>query len=85
MKLSSQYNRASIIVTISVLLVGAIVYYFAINYIATGQLDRDLLEEIDEVNDYININHKLPKQVDFDEEQTTFEPTPVTSLQRLFF
>lgn len=85
MKLSAHYNKASIIITLSVLLAGSVIYYFAINYIATTQLDRDLTEEIDEVKDYVNVNLKLPGQVDFDEDITVFEKTNQTSLPRRFF
>ena len=71
MKLSAHYNKASIIVSISVLLMGAVIYFFAINYIAQNQLDRDLDEEIEELFEYINTHHQLPA-VDFNGDQTTF-------------
>jgi signal transduction histidine kinase len=85
MKLSAHYNKASIIITIAVLLTGSVIYYFAINYIATTQLDRNLTEEIDEVNDYIKMRQQLPSQVDFDEDITVFTKTNQGSLPRRFF
>jgi len=85
MKLSAHYNRVSMIITIVVLLCGAVIYYFAVNYIAREQLDRDLSEEIEEVIDYVNVNGKLPQQVDFDEDQTTFIKTKRKNLQTRFF
>jgi len=85
MKLSAHYSRASIIITILVLLTGAVIYFFAINYIAHRQLDRDLTEEIDEVTDYVKLNHQLPKQVDFDEDVTVFVRTSQKYLPRTFF
>ena len=85
MKLSAHYSKASIIITISVLLAGAVIYFFAINYIATQQLDRDLSEEIEEVADYVNTYGQLPKQSDFDEDQTVFIKTDLESLQTRFF
>lgn len=75
MKLSAHYNKASIIVSVIVLLAGAVIYFFAINYIARNQLDRDLSEEIEELFEYVNTHHQLPKPVDFDEDQTTFLKT----------
>ena len=75
MKLSAHYNKAIIIITLLVLLSGGLIYYFAINYIATDQLDRNLTEEAEEVDDYIGENQKLPKQVDFDEDITVFFKT----------
>ncbi|MDB5090348.1 MAG: hypothetical protein JWR09_4342 [Mucilaginibacter sp.] len=85
MKLSAHYNKASIIITITVLIAGAVIYYFAINQIARNQLDRDLSEEIGEVIDYVNRNAKLPKQVDFDEDQTVFVRTNDTKIDTRFF
>jgi signal transduction histidine kinase len=85
MKLSAHYNKASIIITAVVLHCGALIYYFAINYIALKQLDRDLSEEVSEVIAYINLNGKLPKPVDFDEDQTKFVQTNLANFQTRFF
>ncbi|MDB5022737.1 MAG: hypothetical protein JWP78_492 [Mucilaginibacter sp.] len=85
MKLSSHYNKTIIIISISVLLAGAVIYYFAISYIARAQLDRDLTEEIDEVADYVKLNHRLPRQIDFDEDVTIFAKTDQAVLPRTFF
>ncbi|HTD40262.1 MAG TPA: hypothetical protein VK671_06550, partial [Mucilaginibacter sp.] len=85
MKLADHYNRASIIITISVLLVGGVIYFFAIGYISRIQLDRDLTEEIDEVKEYVSGNRRLPTQVDFDEDVTTFIKTDRKSFQRRYF
>ncbi|MCQ6959274.1 sensor histidine kinase [Mucilaginibacter aquariorum] len=51
---------------------GAVIYYFAINHIARTLLDDHLSEEVSEVIGYVNLKKELPKQVDFDEDQTTF-------------
>ncbi len=85
MKLAAHYNRANIIITVTVLIVGAIIYFFSIKYIARTQLDRNLTEEIEEVEDYVKANHQLPKQVDFDEDQTLFVKTDKKQIQRIFF
>jgi len=85
MKLSAHYNKASIIITIIVLIAGGVIYFFAINYISRNQLDRDLTEEFEEVVDYVNLNGQLPKQVDFDEDQTVFIKTNQKNLQTTFF
>jgi len=71
MKLSAHYNKASIIVTIVVLMAGALIYYFAIRQITRNQLDRELAEEIAERVDYVNRNGKIPKN-DFDDNLTEF-------------
>jgi len=85
MKLWAHYNKASTIITISVLLAGAVIYYFAINYIAQQQLNRDLTEEFEEVEDYVKLNGQLPKQADFDEDQTTFLKTSKDTLKTRYF
>jgi signal transduction histidine kinase len=85
MKLSAHYNKASIIVSVSVLLISGIVYYLIINHIARQQLDSDLSEEVGEVVDYVNHNQHLPGQVDFDEDITTFVRTNGASFETKFF
>lgn len=85
MRLSDHYNKASIITTISVLLAGGVIYFFAITYISRVQLDRDLTEEIDEVKEYINGNSRLPTQVEFDEDVTSFVKTDQTTFKRRYF
>ncbi len=85
MKLSAHYNKASIIVSVSVLLISGIVYYLIINHIARQQLDSDLGEEVAEVVAYVNQYQHLPKQVDFDEDVTTFAKTDITNFETRFF
>ncbi|MCO5949035.1 sensor histidine kinase [Mucilaginibacter flavidus] len=71
MKLATHYNRASIFITIVVLMAGALIYYFAIRQITRDQLDREIAEEIAERIDYVNRNGKIPKN-DFDDNLTEF-------------
>jgi len=85
MKLSAHYNKASIIISVSVLLISGIIYYLIINHIAREQLDSDLGEEFGEVVDYVNQNGRLPKQADFDEDVTTFTKTEVTNFSARFY
>jgi signal transduction histidine kinase len=85
MKLSAHYNKASIIASVSVLLISGLVYYLIINHIARQQLDNDLSEEIEEVIDYVNQNHQLPKPIDFDEDVTTFVKTNTAAFDTKFF
>ena len=49
------------------------------------QLDNDLGEEIEEVVVYINTNHHLPKQLDFDEDITVFIKTNKIELPVRYF
>jgi len=85
MKLATLYNRTNIIITSTLFIIGAVIYFFAINYIARTQLDNDLSEEVVEVVNYVTSNHKLPKQVDFDEDQTVFIKTDKKDIKPRFF
>lgn len=85
MKLASHYNKASIIISASILLISGFIYYLIIDHIARAQLDNDLGEELAEVVDYVNQYHQLPKQVDFDEDVTTFVRTDKTNIATSFF
>ncbi|WP_419801606.1 sensor histidine kinase [Mucilaginibacter sp.] len=85
MKLSAHYNKASIIISVSVLLISGIVYYTAINRIAKKQLDDNLREEVEEVLDYVHHNGRFPKEAEFDEDQTTFIKTDQNSFKTQFF
>lgn len=85
MKLAAHYNKASIIISVAVLLISGVIYYITINQIARKQLDSDLTEEIAEVIAYINVNHHLPKPIDFDEDQTSFVKTNLTQFETRFF
>ncbi len=85
MKLSAHYNKAIIIITVLVLLAGGVIYFFTIKKLGRNQLDRDLTEEFEEVVDYVNLNAKLPSQVDFDEDQTVFVKTNQSDFPLRFF
>ena len=85
MKLAAHYNRASIIISVSVLLISGFVYYLVINHIARQQLDSDLVEELEEVVAYVSLNHHLPKPVDFDEDVTSFAKTNRETFATTFF
>jgi signal transduction histidine kinase len=85
MKLAAQYNRATLIITLVVLVLAGLVYYTAINYIVNKQLDRDLTEELTEIRDYVSTNQQLPKPLDFEGDQTTFTRTHETELETTFF
>jgi signal transduction histidine kinase len=85
MKLSAQYSRANIIITIIVLFVAGIVYYGTINYIANNQLDETLADELTEVTAYVKLNQHLPKPEDFAEDQTSFTKTDEKDTPNLYF
>jgi hypothetical protein len=85
MKLSAHYVKASIIITITVLCIGAVIYFVAINYISRNQIDRALTEEIEELTAYVHTHQQLPEKIDFDEDQTVFTKTSKKITGRRFF
>lgn len=60
MKLLDRYNRVSLIMTILVIVVAGFIYYFTISYILTGQVDKELDVEENEIFEYVKLNHTLP-------------------------
>jgi signal transduction histidine kinase len=85
MKLAAQYNRATLVITFIVLFIAGFVYYTAITFIVNKQLDRDLKEEIAEIAEFVNTNQRLPKQLDFEGDQTTFTKTNLTNVELEFY
>lgn len=85
MKLASHYIKASILISLSILVISAFVYYMVIGHIARQQLDGDLSEEVAEFLDYINQNQQLPKPVSFDEDQTIIVKTGLQTFETHFF
>jgi signal transduction histidine kinase len=84
MKLASHYNKASIIVSVSMLIISGFIYYLVINHIARKELDDDLSEEVGEFMSYVNTNHALPV-AQYDENQTSYVKTKLTSFETQFY
>ena len=85
MKLSTYYNKASIIITIMVLVAGTIIYFLAIDYISREQIDRALSEEIEELVIYVNTHQELPRPQEIHDQQTQFKKTEHKSVNPRFF
>jgi len=85
MKLAAHYNKVNIIVTLSVLVIGAVIYFFAINAITDNRLDEELGEEVSEVITYIQQHKQLPKQFDIDENQVEFIKTNLLNSKPRYF
>ncbi len=84
MKLLSKYNRVNIIATIIVLLLSAVVYYFAIEKTLVHQLDKSLVVEEKEITDYIKENDLLPEAADSKDEQELYTPANDEKVIRKF-
>jgi len=85
MKLSAHYTRTSIYITLIVLLAGAVIYYFAINFIAQQQLDQGLQQQLTEAEEYVRGSNQDPQQYDLDKDHAVFIKTNEQELQKRFF
>jgi signal transduction histidine kinase len=72
MKLFDRYNRVNIGVTIIIMLITGVVYYYTISHILTGQIDKDLILEENEVFSYVSKNHRLPDVYESNHQQIVF-------------
>jgi len=84
MRLLAKYNRVNLITTIVVMLITGFIYYQAISWILTGQKDKDLMVEEQEVFDYVNLNHHLPQTFESNDQQITFAEAKQGSVKRGF-
>lgn len=84
MKLFDRYNRVNIGVTIIIMLITGVVYYYTISHILTGQIDKDLVLEENEVFSYVNKNHRLPDVYESNHQQIVFMPLGNKQVERRF-
>jgi signal transduction histidine kinase len=84
LKLLDRYNRVSLLLTILVIVVTGFIYYFTISYILTGQVDKDLLVEENEIFDYVKLNHRLPQVFKSEDLRIRFEPIDRDTVARRF-
>ncbi|MEN0054224.1 MAG: HAMP domain-containing sensor histidine kinase [Mucilaginibacter sp.] len=85
MKLADHYTRTGIYITLSVLTAGAVIYFFAINFIAQQQLDRSLQQQLTEAEDYIHTSDQDPQRYDLDRDHAVFVKIGQQNLQKRFF
>ncbi|QQL48895.1 sensor histidine kinase [Mucilaginibacter ginkgonis] len=83
-KLLDKYNRVSLLVTVTVTIITGIIYYFTISYILTGQVDKDLVVEENEIFDYVKLNYKLPQVFKSEDLNIQFFPIGQDTVQRVF-
>jgi hypothetical protein len=68
MKLLARYNYVNLATTVVVLLITGAIYYQAISLILTGQKDKDLRDEEQEIFEYVSLNHHLPQTFETNDE-----------------
>ncbi|HEY9534739.1 MAG TPA: HAMP domain-containing sensor histidine kinase [Mucilaginibacter sp.] len=84
MKLLDRYNSVSLLTTILVIVVTGVIYYFSISYILTGQVDKDLDVEENEIFEYVKLNHALPQVFKSDDLIIHFTPIEGHAVARRF-
>jgi signal transduction histidine kinase len=84
MKLIAKYNRVNIPITIAVLLISSIAYYFILHYVLLRQVDKDLRIEQQEIIHHIQENGSLPETSNYKDQQITFQKTNLTDFKEKF-
>lgn len=84
MKLIAKYNRVNIPVTIFVLLISSIAYYFILHHVLLRQVDKDLRIEQQEIIHHLKVNGTLPETSNYKDRQIKFQPTNLTHLKEEF-
>jgi signal transduction histidine kinase len=84
MKLIAKYNRVNIPITIAVLLISSIAYYFILHYVLLRQVDKDLRIEQQEIIHHIQENGSLPETSNYKDQQITFQETNLTDFKEKF-
>ncbi len=84
MKLIAKYNRVNIPITIAVLLISSIAYYFILHHVLLRQVDKDLRIEKQEIIHHIKINGSLPETSNYKDQQVSFQPTNLTAFKEKF-
>ena len=82
MKLIAKYNRVNIPITIAVLLISSIAYYFILHHVLLRQVDKDLRIEQQEIIHYIKVNGSLPESSNYKDQQIEFQPTNLTDFKK---
>ncbi|MDB5127212.1 HAMP domain-containing sensor histidine kinase [Mucilaginibacter sp.] len=84
MKLLTKYNRINIAVTVIIMLITGIIYYYTISHILTNQIDKDLVLEENEVFSYVSKNHRLPDVYENNHQQIVFMLLGDKQIERRF-
>ena len=81
MKLIDKYNQVNIPITITILLISSIAYYFILNFVLLNQVDKDLLIEKQEIIHYVKEKGALPESSNYKDQQIEFSPTHLTHFE----
>ena len=86
MKLAQRYNRANLFTSFIILMITGVIYYIAIHFILSGNLDKDLVIEEKEIQAYIKNYERLPSSGDFLHQKVTYNKLGTAQkIERSFF
>lgn len=84
MKLLAKYNRVNIPITIGILLISSVAYYFILHYVLVHQLDKDLTIEQEEIFHHIGETGSLPEASDYRDQRISFAPVKEVDFKSKF-
>ena len=84
MKLLAKYNRVNIPITVGILLISSVAYYFILHYVLVHQLDKDLMIEQQEIFHDIRETGNLPETSNYRDQQITFAPARQVNFTKKF-
>ncbi len=84
MKLIAKYNRVNIPITIAILLISSIAYYFIVHFVLLRQVDKDLRIEQQEIVKHVNETGELPQSTNYKDQQIGFHETNLSHFREKF-
>lgn len=81
MKLIDKYNRVNTPITVAILLISSIAYYFILHFVLLNQIDKDLQIEQQEIIHYVNEKGVLPESSNYRDQQIAFNPTTLAHFE----
>jgi len=84
MKLLDKYNRISLMMTIVVIIITGIIYYFTIRYVLTEEIDNDLRSEENEIFDHVKRDNHLPEVFRSDYLKINFQQIGEDTVKRRY-
>ncbi|MEO6838472.1 MAG: HAMP domain-containing sensor histidine kinase [Ginsengibacter sp.] len=84
MKLIAKYNRINIPITIAVLLISSVAYYFILHHVLLHQVDKDLRIEQQEILKHLSETGQLPESTHYKDQLIEFQATNLIHYREKF-
>jgi signal transduction histidine kinase len=72
MKLSHHYSKNSLYISFLTLVLGSVLYFFVIEFIAKEQVDQNLEMQLREAYEFLNTGNEDPQRYDLDKDHAIF-------------